>query len=122
MGAATGDTMEVDTITDKAGSGAPDAANGIKLSGGSDILDTYDEPTDIDLSSDALRGDFDDVTPFTKADFQFQMRDELGDVLWYIANIAEFLDLDLENVAQNNIAKLQSRKERNAIRGNGDNR
>jgi len=47
---------------------------------------------------------------------------EIGDVLWYIAALCSELDLDLNKVAQANIDKLLSRKERNQIQGNGDNR
>ena len=47
---------------------------------------------------------------------------ELGDILWYIAMAAEELDCDLEEVARQNLAKLQSRKNRNLIQGEGDNR
>lgn len=34
---------------------------------------------------------------------------ELGDVLWYIAAIAEFNNYDLEQIAQMNITKLKQR-------------
>lgn len=47
---------------------------------------------------------------------------ELGDVLWYIANIANDLGIDLYDVAEKNIEKLESRRQRNLIQGNGDNR
>lgn len=47
---------------------------------------------------------------------------ELGDVLWYLATSARYLGLDLENIAQDNIAKLDDRKARNQISGSGDNR
>jgi len=47
---------------------------------------------------------------------------ELGDVLWYVANLAAELELDLENIAQKNIAKLRSRKERGVLHGSGDER
>lgn len=47
---------------------------------------------------------------------------ELGDVLWYIAQLATELGLDLDEVAKNNLKKLASRLERNAIPGSGDNR
>lgn len=45
---------------------------------------------------------------------------ELGDVLWYLAQIATELDLTLEEVASANIEKLLSRMERNTIQGEGD--
>jgi NTP pyrophosphatase (non-canonical NTP hydrolase) len=47
---------------------------------------------------------------------------ELGDVLWYVANTASDIGFTLEDVAQGNIDKLNSRKERGKISGNGDNR
>jgi NTP pyrophosphatase (non-canonical NTP hydrolase) len=47
---------------------------------------------------------------------------ELGDVLWYVAILARDLDLDLEDIAQQNIAKLKSRQERGVLGGSGDNR
>ncbi len=45
---------------------------------------------------------------------------ELGDVLWYMAQIATELDLSLQDVAEANIEKLFSRLERGKIRGEGD--
>lgn len=50
------------------------------------------------------------------------LMDELGDVLWYISAIAMTLGADLEDVAQRNIEKLQSRKDRNVLHGEGDTR
>lgn len=47
---------------------------------------------------------------------------ELGDVLWYIANLASDIGISLDTIAQKNIEKLQSRKERQVIKGSGDNR
>lgn len=47
---------------------------------------------------------------------------ELGDVLWYIAVIADCIGVVLEDVAAKNYEKLSSRKDRNKIKGNGDNR
>jgi NTP pyrophosphatase (non-canonical NTP hydrolase) len=51
-----------------------------------------------------------------------ELEKELGDVLWYIANLAVELDLDLENIAQKNIKKLADRQERGVLHGSGDNR
>ena len=47
---------------------------------------------------------------------------ELGDVLWYLASIARYLDLPLSEVASGNVAKLEDRYQRNKIHGAGDNR
>lgn len=47
---------------------------------------------------------------------------ELGDVLWYVAQLASALGLDLNKVAEGNITKLQSRDVRGVIAGSGDNR
>ena len=47
---------------------------------------------------------------------------ELGDSLWYLTRLANALGYDLSTVAQMNIDKLTSRKERNVLKGNGDNR
>ena len=45
---------------------------------------------------------------------------ELGDVLWYVAQLATELGLELEAVAQANLDKLASRAARNVIAGDGD--
>ncbi len=47
---------------------------------------------------------------------------ELGDLLYYIARVADYYKLDLHTIAVENIKKLQSRKERGKIKGSGDNR
>lgn len=47
---------------------------------------------------------------------------ELGDVLWYLASIARYLDLPLSEVASKNVAKLEDRYQRNKIHGSGDER
>ena len=47
---------------------------------------------------------------------------ELGDVLWYIAQIATELNLSLEDIALQNLKKLRSRAERGVLGGSGDNR
>jgi NTP pyrophosphatase (non-canonical NTP hydrolase) len=50
------------------------------------------------------------------------MSKELGDVLWYVAQIASELGVDLEDVAQANLEKLLSRQRRGVLSGSGDDR
>lgn len=47
---------------------------------------------------------------------------EFADVIWYIAVLADSLGLSLEEIMQQNVAKLADRKKRNVIKGAGDNR
>ena len=47
---------------------------------------------------------------------------ELGDVIWYVASIARYLELPFSEVAKMNVEKLTSRKNRNKLHGAGDNR
>lgn len=47
---------------------------------------------------------------------------ELGDVMWYLAGISRYLEAPLSEVAEKNIEKLSSRKQRGVISGSGDNR
>lgn len=53
---------------------------------------------------------------------RLEIAKELGDVLWYIANLASEIKYDLKTIAEMNLAKLKSRKERNVLGGSGDNR
>lgn len=50
------------------------------------------------------------------------LRDELGDVLWYVAAVANALETDLETVAKNNLYKLAERQAKGTIKGSGDKR
>ena len=47
---------------------------------------------------------------------------EIGDVLWYCAVLAEDCGITLSHIANQNIAKLQSRKLRGVLQGSGDSR
>lgn len=66
----------------------------------------------------ALRDDAGSITPERRE----AILRELGDVLWYVANLADELSEPLEAVARRNIKKLQDRKNRGALRGSGDDR
>ena len=50
------------------------------------------------------------------------LRLELGDVLWYVAQLATELQLSLDEIAEANLAKLASRVARDVIAGSGDRR
>ena len=63
-----------------------------------------------DNNSDASAVDTDDLAR------------ELGDVLWYVAVLADYFDLKLEEVGRQNIAKLADREKRGVLGGSGDNR
>ncbi len=56
------------------------------------------------------------------ADDVEMIKKELGDVLWYVANVARYLNLSLSDVAEGNIKKLSSRKKRGKLHGEGDER
>lgn len=47
---------------------------------------------------------------------------ELGDVMWYIAGIARYLEVPLSEVGKKNIEKLQGRMKRGTLAGSGDDR
>jgi NTP pyrophosphatase (non-canonical NTP hydrolase) len=58
---------------------------------------------------------------FTEADL-VALKAELGDVLWYLAQVATELGLSLDEIAEYNIAKLLDRQARGKIQGDGDQR
>lgn len=47
---------------------------------------------------------------------------ELGDVFWYLSTLSYELGFSLQEIAEMNYEKLQSRKKRGKIHGDGDNR
>jgi NTP pyrophosphatase (non-canonical NTP hydrolase) len=50
------------------------------------------------------------------------LRKEAGDVLWQLSGLCTVMGWSLEEVAQENLDKLSSRKVRGVVDGNGDNR
>jgi NTP pyrophosphatase (non-canonical NTP hydrolase) len=70
-----------------------------------------------------------DVNPLAKpantetyAKFREDLGYELGDVLWFVAVLADFYQFKLEDIATMNRAKLSRRKERGTLNGSGDSR
>jgi NTP pyrophosphatase (non-canonical NTP hydrolase) len=51
-----------------------------------------------------------------------ELAKELGDILWYVANLATELGISLDKIALKNIEKITSRMKRDQLHGNGDNR
>jgi NTP pyrophosphatase (non-canonical NTP hydrolase) len=65
-----------------------------------------------------IRDDAGELSPERRA----ALAKELGDVLWYLAQLATEADLDLDAIAEANLAKLLSRRDRNVLQGSGDDR
>lgn len=56
------------------------------------------------------------------SEFDSELRKEAGDILWQLSGLCRVMGWNLEDIAQMNLDKLASRKERGVIDGNGDNR
>lgn len=55
-------------------------------------------------------------------EFRQVISKELGDVLWYVAQLCTEFRLDMGEVAKSNIDKLLDRMNRDVLKGSGDNR
>jgi len=51
-----------------------------------------------------------------------RIRSELGDLMYYTASIAYILGESLDSIAEENMEKLRSRKERGVLKGSGSDR
>ena len=50
------------------------------------------------------------------------LKKELGDVLWYVSNICCEFNMSLDDIAEENLNKLEKRSLEGKIKGSGDNR
>ena len=53
---------------------------------------------------------------------QAGLKAEIGDILWFLAELTTMLDSKFGTIAQSNLDKLQDRKIRGTLKGNGDSR
>jgi len=53
---------------------------------------------------------------------KLELLKEAGDVLWYLASLADDLGFTFQDMVDENVKKLSSRKERGVQKGDGDNR
>jgi NTP pyrophosphatase (non-canonical NTP hydrolase) len=64
----------------------------------------------------AIRDDGGELTPERRD----ALAAELGDVLWYVAQLATEAGLELDQIARANLDKLLSRLDRAVLQGSGD--
>lgn len=62
------------------------------------------------------RGDYD------WKELETKLQKELGDCFWFLAQFCDHLELNASEILQKNVDKLESRKERNVLKGSGDDR
>lgn len=94
----------------------PDKGRGTHLSISYTILGLNGEAGELaNKFKKVLRGD-------RNPDYKAQIKDELGDVLWYCAAIAYEFGFSLDDVANSNVQKLLKRYKNNTIKGEGDKR
>lgn len=53
---------------------------------------------------------------------KLELLKEAGDVLWYLASLADDLGFTFQDMVDENVKKLSSRKQRGVQKGDGDNR
>lgn len=54
------------------------------------------------------------------SEYDADIKKELGDILWYLADFCSTHGYSLDDIAKENIEKLEDRKQRGVIQGQGD--
>ena len=87
------------------------------------ILAAVDRFERRDITIESLRQEISNafIVPLTD-ERRASLIKEMGDVLWYLSQVATEIDISLDEVAQLNIEKLASRRERDVLHGSGDDR
>ena len=65
---------------------------------------------------------FRDDAGLCTGDRKIALMKEMGDVLWYLAALANDLGVELRDIAHLNLDKLRLRQAQNKLHGDGDNR
>jgi NTP pyrophosphatase (non-canonical NTP hydrolase) len=74
-----------------------------------------------EVAEEVFKAFRDDLGEITDVRFDAIMK-ELGDVMWYVSQLCNELDLELADVLALNIAKLQARKSTGNLQGSGSDR
>lgn len=103
-----------------------------KMAADTDISDSVTDPSylyyiiglcgEVGELSEKIKKVIRDKEGYIFHDDLFSIEKEMGDVLWYLARLAAALNTNLVTIAIKNITKLQARKKRNKLHGEGDNR
>ena len=72
--------------------------------------------------SEKLKKALRDENGVVSEDRRSAIKKELGDVLWYVAALSTELGLDMQEIAEENLAKLARRQVEGKLKGDGDNR
>jgi NTP pyrophosphatase (non-canonical NTP hydrolase) len=110
--------MDLNTYQDKAATTATFADTGILRTAYLTLGLTGEAGEVAEKVKKAIRDNGGEMSSEKKED----IKKELGDVLWYISQLARILGFTLEEVALANLDKLADRKARGVIGGSGDTR
>ncbi len=72
--------------------------------------------------ADKIKKIFRDKGGVMSTDDKKDVAKEMGDVLWYLSQLTQYIGMDFAEIAQMNLDKLKSRQERGTLAGSGDNR